>query len=148
MGIGIFVTKADDFSNVSQKAGMGQIRDNMESRRDDAIQLFELIRSTTQGNENNDYITTEQIQTSMMRKDLHVLEHFQRLDIDMHNPVPTIKRFDKDHDGSLQQHEFVDCCQRLQGAAKPAELFDVLDKANDMNNKLENIIKRLDELKR
>merc|ERR1711920_105332 len=81
--VGIFVTKADDFSNFSQAAALTRARTKVTEVRAKANDLFDMHRKFRRAN-TIDYVTTEDLKKGFEDADIQAFYH--HLDIDLMDP--------------------------------------------------------------
>jgi len=154
--VGIFVSQANNFTNVSIDAAIGQARGEMEESAHNANLLFDMIQAhakkpgTKDGtpdlegvaeDHNQVFLTTKQIRDAC--KDPNIQALYSHLDIDIIKPEQMVKSFDFNENGTVERGEFITGCMRLRGPAKPMEVQAILDLAIHIKTKLDDIDHRL-----
>lgn len=134
--VGVFVSKADNFANVSIDAAIESAERKVEDIRDDANLLFDMIKAHA-GSE-DEFLTTEQIGDACKTK--HIRAWYAHLDIDMLNPEQMIQAFDYNRNMTVERNEFVTGCMRLRGSAKPVEVQAIFDLVVKIDQKLNDLV--------
>jgi hypothetical protein len=131
--VGVFVQKSDDLSRFSRDTALANARQRLKANSTDMEELFnEFDRSS------HKYLSREEIIEGLKRP--RIQAYFHHLNIDIVQPDLMAQFFDVNNEGVVDKKEFVKGCQRLTGAAKPAEIAILLGYSRSIDQRLSHLL--------
>jgi hypothetical protein len=131
--VGVFVAKAEDFTNVSLDVALARAQMNFHQQTAHIEELFKMFDRT-----NDESLDIEEIKRGFENKRIQAC--FHHLGVDMMQPELMARIFDSNNNRQVDKDEFIRGCRRLQGAAKPVEVAEILELCQRMDQQLQRLV--------